>query len=1709
MSTARELPSLQPPNDWGLHGYDIKEIWWEERHAIIYRGWRRLDGLRVLIKLLRESEQGDPRAEWLQREYQIAQFLKANCAVKPFAVEQTDKGLALVYADDGARPLEELATESPLDIETVLTTGAGIAEAVSALHKERLIHCNLNPNTIWFKGDSGDTLISDFSCARHSSQGVTTRLPPSDELVDIRYISPEQTGRLQRSVDQRTDLYSLGVVLFRLLTGKEPFADKDPLHIIDGHLARQPTFPPKLVGRLPAGLCKVVLKALAKSPEDRYQSAAGLVADLLECHARWRSTGEVEEFEPGRHDIKGVLRISRRLYGRDRDTATLLDKARAVQRGRPAILLVNGAPGVGKSSLLGQLEGFVRNGNGRFVSGKFDQYKRNVPYLSLIQAFQQLISQLLSETRAQVDEWRLRLLAALGNNAQVVIDVIPELELITGPQPGVPALPPVQARNRFNRVFASLIQTFAPRDQLLCVIMDDLQWSDAASLGLLSHILTDPDTRNILFVGAYRDNEVGPTHPLEMTVQTLMQSSVDVRILHLNELKEPDVLQLVRDTFSASTSEVCDLARVLHARTGGNPLYATQLLHFLYDEGLIAFDYRSGKWVSDLSRIRQEGVTQDVLDLLNLRFAALNEDTRAMLAIAACVGSSFDLEKLAIAAARPLSEVLQSVTIAVDQGLLVALEDNAVQSAPPSANRFRFLHDRIQQAAFDCIPNQAKKEFRLQIGRRLMAGLGSDDELIPQPDVLSNVNYAWELISKEEEKQRVARLNLVAGRKARQALAYQDALGYISVGLGLSGENSWQSCYDLAFELHSEALECEYLTGNFERAEQLFGVLVANARSKLEKARTYLTKILLDTSEERYEQAIGVGIEALKLFNLRYLRSPSRLHLLIELFLVRLRMRGRRPQDLFEAKVLNDPEKIAALRILVALFPTAYFLSPDLLMFTGLKVVNYSLRHGISPLSAGGFVLYGLGLGAALGNHKRGYEFGRFALDLAEKGKDPSIISKVLVIFAQFIKFWRDQIDESFPLIERARELAFEVGDHQYVNYAIIGGTSLQFSRGSSLHELLRDCEEHKPVVLHSMDAFPIESMTMWRNCALALRGKTVAPHSLSDGPYDENASELHYHRTGNLTLVSYQYTLRLQLAYLFGCFDDALALSEKGEAVIRSAPGYITVADHYLYRGLAAAAALTRRDATSAKHRRTLRRCLARLHHFAANSPYNFLQHERLLQAESARARGELSDALKHFDHAIELAEEQGFTQLVGLANERAALCCVANEQRRLAAWYLGCARAAYEKWGATAKVAWLDREYATIVPAAVKGTTKYPPDTRLIRPQGETFDVAVALRASRIIAIGEEHDRVLTNLMQVIRLQAGAEAAHLLVLEGDKLRLEASAAADSGDVLLFPSTSAASGQGSFSSAIVNFVMHTGDDLMLAEADADPRFARCSYVAERHPKSVICTGIRHGNTLLGIIYLEHTRIVGAFDEQKLEWLRILATEVGMMVWSGRLRRYRDYVHKFAPTTVSKEIDANPTSPDLAVKDCDVSILFADLAGYSRLAEQMDPRQFDELVNYAFSRFIDEIHRYGGTLLGIRGDELFVLFADEDGSRHVWKAAKAALAIAHAATRLNEESAGAHPPLIMNMGINSGVASVGLHSVEASSGSSWRYDATGTVVNIAARVRELARDGSILMSSDSVAWVADDFVFEDLGNHSLKNVTGRIHICRLVGERSG
>lgn len=1699
------LHALSPGILAALRRYEIDEFCWTTRHANVFSGRLNGEKLRVLIKLPSASQNPQETAEWLQRDYDIAQAVRSPVSAKLFALEQTEVGPALVYVDEDARPLEAIVTGRPLAIDSVLTIGLALVDAVADLQKENLVHANLNIASVWYCAATGEIRISEFGCARHASSGSGS--PRWDRLADVRFIAPEQTGRIHQVVDQRTDIYAIGIILYHLLTGQFPFDGTDALDIMDGHLAATPSFPSGPSTALPAPIADVVLKCLSKNVDGRYLSATGLRADLLRCQSQWRANGSIEPFPLGEKDATGLLRIPRKLYGRELETGILRDFVRKARRGPPAILLVNGDPGVGKSAFLNQLGDFVRSETGRFVSGKFDQYKRNVPYFSVIEAFRQLVHQLLTEVPAELAGWKSKIVSATENATQVVINVIPEIELITGPQQPVPSLAPTEARNRFNRTFSHLIQTFARAEQPLCIFMDDLQWADAPSLELLIHVLNDPNTKHLLFVGAYRRSEVGQAHPLSATMNTLASTGFDLQSIELHPLRKDDVLPLIQETFSLTSKDGLPLAQLLHSRSQGNPLYLTQLINFLYDTRLIGFDYSCACWRWDIRRIQAEAVTDDILDLLGLRIKALQPETREFLSTAACVGSTFEAAKVAVAAAQ--ADIMQSLSICVRADLLSPVCGIAGDDAHKhdedwqvERRRFRFLHDRIQQVAFDLVSDRDKKAFRLRIGRRLLARLAPEELNTPQVDVLNNLNYAWDLVTEPDEKRTIARLNLVAGRKAREALAYQDALRYLSVGFGLLDESAWENDYELAFELHANALECEYLNGAFNRADELFARLIAKSRSRLDRAKIYLTKILLDTSEERYDDAIKIGVHALRTFGIRYSRNPGVASQLRELVLARIRMRGRRPYDLLRMRPLEDAEILAPIRILVALFPTAYFLSPDLLMFTGLKVVNYSLRHGLSSLSASGFVLYGLGLGAAFNKYESGYEFGRLAVELAERDQDSTVLCKVLVIFSQFIKFWRDPLDTSLPLIDRARKLALQVGDHQYVNYAIIGGISLRFSRGTKLTEVIEHCGRHAPFVRQSKDAFPIEAFLMWQAAALALVGNTRVPYSLDNGPYREEVAEEHYRKTGNRTLLSYQYTLRLQLRYLFGRYEDALALSELGQAVIASAPGYITVADHYLYRGLAAAAILALRKSGGRELRRKALHSLRRLKVFAANCPQNFLPHATLLKAELAASSGDNAAALKLYNKVIELAGEQRFTHLVALANERAALCASRDGQQRLGEWYRDCSRTAYDEWGALAKTAAMDRECATSSSKEKAHSTRGTGLAGLHRVHAGAFDIAAAAAVSQAAASEENKDRVLREVLHAIRVQTGAEVANLIVLSGGATRLEMSLTADDPDT---PQTGEANAaRAAFSPSVVNYAIHTATDLVLNLPHLDPRFTRCEYLADRQPSSVMCTPIIKQSQVLGVIYLEHRRLTNVFDRQKLEWLRILATHVGATVWTDTLSRYREYLHRFAPTAAVREIDADPHSPDLTAREQDVSVLFADLAGYTRMHELMELHQTDKFVNRAFSEFVDDIHRFHGVLLSVHGDELFAFFQDEDPVRHVRNACHAALSISRTATRFNQDRSTEEPSIVVNMGINTGSAAIGLQLIEIPSGSRWRYDATGSTVNVAARIRELAKGGDILISAAVAERIKGQFDLEDLGEHALKNVSRPVCVYRLT-----
>ena len=1093
--------------------YRLGAAVWESGSSVAYTA-RIVDTDRaVLVQTPRSSASSPRELEWLRRGFEFAARSSSKSLVRPLAEDLSRDSPVLVFEDDGSRPARGLMEQGRIELDACLSIGIGLARAVGEIHTERLTHRNLTDLSVWINPATLDVRLFDFTLASRDARTEARYEGVGHIRGDLRYLAPEQTGRMNRVVDYRCDYYSIGVLLYRLLGGRLPFEADDPLELVHSQVARRPTPLHVVNPLLPETLSEIVLKLLAKPAEERYQSALGLRSDLNECFRQWQKTKSINRFAVGARNSFEIFEISQRLYGREIEIAVLLEVFNSVARGMSRLVLVTGPPGIGKSRLVNELDKPIVGARGHFLLGKFDQHKRNVPYFAFVQAFTKLIGEILSESDSRIAEWRGRLDQVLGPNAGVIIDIIPDLEMILGSQPPVQQLPPVAARNRFNRVLRDFVRVFASPKRPLCIVLDDLQWADSASLGLLEILVTDPETSHLMVVAIYRDTEVGVSHQISHLLNRLSDQSLPVRRIALEPLQAADVQALLEDSIHGDGQRVAELTGIVLRKTGGNPFFINQFLQYLHDEGLIHFDQGIAGWAWDAAEIDTKGLTDNVLDLLADKIGKLRDETKRALKVASCLGADFDLRSVSLAIAKPprttfsiLREALaEGLILSPDQYLAVADEPaTALAAHSPDNVRFRFIHDRVQQAAYALIRPQVRNRLHLLIGRRLLATL-SRDEIEEAPfDILNNINRAAGLLDDAGQRDALARLNLHAGRKARASLAYDDALRYLRAGLGLLEADPWVTQYQLSFDLHCECFECEYHLGSFAEADRLVEMLLENARSDLDQAKIYYTKILLDTSVARYREAIRSGVEALSLFRVNYPPWPRKHDLIRELLIAKSLIRGRHAAALLELSEMTQPEKRAAAKLLMSLLPAAYFLSPDLLMLTGLKIVTLSLRNGNTPASSTGYVLYGLGIGAALGQYATGHDFGQLAVELAARHDDITARCKTLVIFGGFVNFWRRPIDTSVAILSEAYAVALQAGDFQYANYAILQIIFLRFARGVRLGEVLDECKRYESFVLQTRDEFAIDNHRHWKHAALALKGETERDDSLEYDGYDE-----------------------------------------------------------------------------------------------------------------------------------------------------------------------------------------------------------------------------------------------------------------------------------------------------------------------------------------------------------------------------------------------------------------------------------------------------------------------------------------------------------------------------------------------------------------------------------------------------------------------------
>ena len=1042
--------------------YTLREELHRSTRRIVYRAVRDGDQCPLIIKSLQPGWASDQEVDALTREYKILSSLSIDGVPRAYDLVSHGDNIHLVLEDRGGSTLSEYMRSSKHDVKTGLHIALDLVKVLDGVHRQQVVHRDLNPANV-LVDQAGKVTLIDFSISTRQPEHHVPVSHPSRLEGTLAYLSPEQTGRMNRPVDYRSDLYSLGVTLFELFSGRLPFQADDPMELVYCHLAVPP---PRVhdIGRdIPRSVGDVIGKLLEKAPEDRYQSALGIVHDLRTCLEHLHDAPE--EFRPARRDVRDWFSIPRKLYGRHDESRSLMAAFDRVSLGGVELVLVAGYSGIGKSALVHSVQTPVTDRRGYFVSGKFDQLRLAVPYSAFVAALRELIRQLLTESDDALATWKSKLLTALDGNGQLVIDVIPEVAHIVGPQPPVRELNPAESRNRFQLVFRNFLRVFCRTEHPLVIFLDDLQWVDPASLALLDTILPDDDSHHLLLIGAYRDNEVDAAHPLTAAVQALATEE-HVRVTHLTvgSLPPHSVTELLCDTLHRDQRAVAPLQQLVLEKTAGNPYFLSQLLTTLYGKGSLSFDYASNRWTWDIDELEAMNITSNVVDLMTSRLNGLPQTTQRALSLAACLGSRFQVETLQALSSERKHDVLDDLQPAIEAGLVTHDRDGSKAQGPlgivTDHARLRFSHDRVQQAAYAMLSEEAKHRLHLQIGLQLQSSVPDTAKSERLFETVEQLNFGSDLITDDAGRKELARLNLEAARRAVSATAYAAACTYARAGLGALPADGWQKEYPLSRDLHRVLVDAEYLRGDFEVSQRLISTMLSKLHTPVEQTEVQSALVVQQTLGGRYRDAIATCCDALAKLDINLPTGDQEAALFEELARYRKAVGSCDPESLIDAPQTASHESAVAARLLAALLPLCYIADPSLCRLASVRGVTLSLTHGLTPNSPIAYGFFGLLHSSVLHNYRDAYKFGRLAIDLAERHADSSQVCRTTHMFCAFINHWNRHLQEFDEVNRRGFQAGLQSGELQFAGYHRYNRALCLFHLGTNLKDLVGELEE-------------------------------------------------------------------------------------------------------------------------------------------------------------------------------------------------------------------------------------------------------------------------------------------------------------------------------------------------------------------------------------------------------------------------------------------------------------------------------------------------------------------------------------------------------------------------------------------------------------------------------------------------------------------------
>jgi predicted ATPase/two-component sensor histidine kinase/tRNA A-37 threonylcarbamoyl transferase component Bud32 len=1567
-----------------LPGYFITSKIYESPNSRVYRGIRELDSQPLVLKTLRPDYPTPDELMRYRQEYEITRSLTLEGVIQVYGMETHQNSLVMFLEDFGGESLAHWLTQRSFSLTEVLTLAIRFTEILGQVHQQQVIHKDINPSNLVWNPATGQLKLIDFGIASRITRETPTLRNPNVLEGTLAYMSPEQTGRMNRSIDYRTDFYSLGVTLYELLTQQLPFIADDALELVHCHLAKTPMSPSDRGTGIPQPVSAIVMKLLAKTAEERYQSYRGIQADLENCLTQLQTTQEIAAFPLAQHDRSDTFHIPQKLYGREREVETLLAafgrvgawEGRRVGVGeregdtqsthssthpptdpsttpQSEFMLISGYSGIGKTSLVQEIYKPITQQRGYFITGKFDQYQRDIPYSAFVSAFSRWVEQLLTESEMQLHQWREKLLSALEPNAQVMVDVIPELELVLGAQPPVPELPPTETRNRFNRVLQQFIQVLAQPDHPLVIFLDDLQWVDAASLQLIQ-VLMATNIPCLFLIGAYRDNEVSATHPLTQAIEEMQKAGITIETIALSPLQKLDVQHLLADTLNCSVEAVATLADLVLAKTDGNPFFVNEFLRALYVEQLLTFDYQHSEWQWSISEIQQRNITDNVVELLIRKIQRLEQTTQDALRQAACIGNRFDLQTLTFVlysagllegggsgrspltplnkggndlavplikgdlggsnldlalSQPPPSDASQESSLsretiallkeAVNIGLIMPLNDSYKRielgiPKPDDAVRmeYKFAHDRIQQAAYSLNSEAERPAIHWQIGQQILHHTSLEQREQRIFDIVNQLNLGVALVQSAEQLELV-RLNLLAAQKAKASAAYTAAIQYLKTALTLLPGDSWNTEYDLSLALYTLVAEAAYLNGNLKQTEQFAAIVLERAQSLPEKVKIYEVQIQAYGSQMQFLAALQIGLKTLEELGVVLSVSPTAAEVEAAFAETTAILADRQIQALIDLPPMTDAIATQSLRILTHLLAPSYQAAPPLFPLLILKMVNLSVTYGNHELSAFAYAAYANILNCVILDLDQSYQFVQLGLQLLERFHNPLIRCKTLFMANCSVRFNKVHVKETIQPLQEAYQLGIESGDIEFAAYSILHHCDHYFFVGMPLAEVERKITGYIEALTQLQESTNTNALRVYQQTIVNLTQPSPHPTLLIGDIYDESQELPLLQQANHQKGLFYLYFNKLLLSCYFQDAERAVENADQANCYPDGGRSNAVFPIFHFYDSLARLMQYPTANPTKqAAIRQRVAENQEKMQLWAHHAPMNNLHRWHLIEAERHRVLGDAVAAITNYDRAADLAREHGYIQEQALAHERTALFYLEQGKEILARAYLQEARYCYLKWGATAKVNELETHYARLFSqtGVPKAIAANPKVSLTTTGSSSSETLDLATVIKASQALsGELNLEKLLGQLMTLVLQNAGAQTGTLLLANQQHFCIEATGTVDPIAITIHPSIPLEDTDQLPISLIQYVIRKQETVILEDAMRDLRFASDRYIQSHQPKSVLCTPIQGHGKLIGILYLENNLTTDAFTLDRATILHVLTAQAAIALENTRL----------------------------------------------------------------------------------------------------------------------------------------------------------------------------------------------------------------------------